>query len=107
MPTVTDTVATFFEDIGFQSQGKDHGAACRHDFRTQVDDMTLLRAARPEYNMAIPYTDDRFVKDYLNPGWETAWLVHFPHGLTPQPRSRTIDHSTGRRHTTLQAGEGG
>ena len=64
------------------------------DFRTQVEDvndMTLLRAARPEYNMAIPYTDDRFVKDYSNPGWETARLVHFPHGLTPQPRSRTIE----------------
>ena len=56
-----------------------------------VNDMTLLRHARPEYNAAIPYPDDRFVKDYSNPGWETARLVHFAHGLTPLPRSRAIE----------------
>ncbi len=56
-----------------------------------INDMTLLRHVRPEYNSALPYTDDRFVKDYSNPGWETARLVHFAHGLTPLPRSRTIE----------------
>lgn len=55
-----------------------------------VNDMTLLRHVRPEYNSVIPYTDDRFVKDYSNPGWETARLAHSAHGLTPLPRSRTI-----------------
>lgn len=58
---------------------------------TDVNDMTLLRHVRPEYNAVIPYADDRFVKDYSNPGWETARLVHFAHGLTPMPRSRTIE----------------
>jgi hypothetical protein len=64
------------------------------DYRQHVDDvndMTLLRHVRPEYNSVIPYADDRFVKDYSNPGWETARLVHFAHGLTPLPRSRTIE----------------
>ncbi len=64
------------------------------DYRHHVDDindMTLLRHVRPEYNSAIPYTDDRFVKDYSNPGWETARLVHFAHGLTPPPRSQAIE----------------
>lgn len=64
------------------------------DYRHRVDDindMTLLRHVRPEYNSALPYPDDRFVKDYSNPGWETARLVHFAHGLTPLPRSRTIE----------------
>lgn len=56
-----------------------------------VNDMTLLRHVRPEYNSAIPYPDDRFAKDYSNPGWETARLVHFAHGLTPLPRSRAIE----------------
>lgn len=56
-----------------------------------VNDMTLLRHVRPEYNSAIPYDDDRFVKDYSLRGWETAKLVHFAHGLTPLPRSRTIE----------------
>lgn len=56
-----------------------------------VNDMTLLRTARPDFNMPFRYEDDRFVKDYLNPGWETALLVHFPHGTTPLPRSRTIE----------------
>jgi hypothetical protein len=64
------------------------------DYRHHVDDindMTLLRHLRPEYNAAIPYADDRFVKDYSNPGWETARLVHFAHGLTPLPRSQAIE----------------
>ena len=64
------------------------------DYRHRIDDindMTLLRHVRPEYNTAIPYADDRFVKDYSNPGWETARLVHFAHGLTPMPRSQTIE----------------
>lgn len=64
------------------------------DYRHHVEDindMTLLRHVRPEYNSVLPYPDDRFVKDYMNPGWETARLVHFAHGLTPLPRSRTIE----------------
>jgi hypothetical protein len=64
------------------------------DYRHHVDDindMTLLRHVRPEYNSVIPYADDRFVKDYSNPGWETARLVHFAHGLTPLPRSQAIE----------------
>lgn len=64
------------------------------DYRPHVDDvndMTLLRHVRPEYNSVLPYADDRFVKDYSNPGWETARLVHFAHGLTPPPRSRAIE----------------
>ncbi|MEI7781217.1 MAG: hypothetical protein WCJ18_04735 [Planctomycetota bacterium] len=64
------------------------------DYRARVDDvndMTLLRGVRPDFNESIPYTDDRFVKDYSNPGWETARLVHFAHGLTPLPRSATIE----------------
>lgn len=56
-----------------------------------VNDMTLLRAARPDFNTPFPYPDERFVKDYTLPGWETSLLVHFAHGLTPQPRSRTIE----------------
>jgi len=64
-----------------------------------VNDMTLLRAARPDFNMPFPYDDDRFVKDYLNPGWETALLVHFPHSTTPPPRSRTIEEVLRRRRT--------
>jgi hypothetical protein len=62
----------------------------RHDV-DDINDMTLLRHVRPEFNSVIPYTDDRFVKDYTNPGWETARLVHFAHGLTPVPRSRIIE----------------
>lgn len=64
------------------------------EYRGKVDDvndMTLLRAARPDFNTPFPYPDARFVKDYTNPGWETSLLVHFAHGLTPQPRSRTIE----------------
>ncbi len=64
------------------------------EYRHQVDDindMTLLRHVRPDFNAAIPYADDRFVKDYSHPGWETARLVHFAHGLTPLPRSQTIE----------------
>lgn len=56
-----------------------------------INDMTLLRHVRPEYNAVIPYVDERFVKDYANPGWETAHLVHFAHALTPLPRSLTIE----------------
>jgi hypothetical protein len=44
--------------------------------------------ARRSVNAALPYTDDCFVKDYSDPGWETALLVHFAHGLTPLPRWR-------------------
>ena len=69
-------------------------------FRGQVEDindMTLLRAARPDFNQPFPYQDDRFVKDYPNPGWETSLLVHFAHGLTPMPRSRTIEEVLRRR----------
>jgi len=74
------------------------------DYRGAVDDvndMTLLRAARPDFNAPFRYDDDRFVKDYKNPGWETALLVHFPHGTTPLPRSRTIEDVMRSRNAAL------
>jgi len=77
----------------------DHLDEYRHDV-DDVNDMTLLRHVRPEYNSVIPYADDRFVKDYSNPGWETARLVHFAHGLTPVPRSRTIEAEIRARSST-------
>lgn len=38
-----------------------------HDVE-DINDMTLLRHVRPDFNSVIPYTDDRFVKNYTNPG---------------------------------------
>jgi|688.fasta_scaffold280227_1 hypothetical protein len=80
------------------------------DYRHAVDDvndMTLLRHVHPEYNSVLPYADDRIVKDYSNPGWETARLVHFAHGLTPLPRSRTIEAEIRARASDSASPSGG
>lgn len=58
---------------------------------SDVNDMTIMRHYRPEWYRALPYDDPQFVKDYTGPGWADAVLVHYPHGLTPVPRARTIN----------------
>lgn len=55
-----------------------------------INDMTILRQLRPQWYEAVPYPDDRFSKDYLNPGWETTKLCHFPYATTPPPRAMKI-----------------
>ena len=55
-----------------------------------INDMTIMRYLRLDWYNCVPYSDDRFVKDYSRDGWEAARLVHYPHGLTDLPRASTI-----------------
>jgi len=55
-----------------------------------INDMTVIRYSHPEWYNLIPYRDPRFCHDYSYDGWESKKLVHFPHGLTPSPRSEHI-----------------
>lgn len=55
-----------------------------------VNDMTIMRQLRPEWYESISYFDDRYCKDYTNPGWETANLVHYPYFFTKSPRAEVV-----------------
>jgi hypothetical protein len=55
-----------------------------------INDMTVMRYSHPEWYNSISYRDPRFCHDYSYDGWEMKKLVHFPHGLTPSPRSQHI-----------------
>jgi hypothetical protein len=55
-----------------------------------VNDMTIMRHLRSSWYNLIPYSDPRFCRDYSLEGYESTKLVHYPHGLTPLPRVKTI-----------------
>lgn len=55
-----------------------------------VNDMTLLKACRPAWAGRVNSFGAMSVREYLRQGWDSAKLVHFPHGVTPLPRSEVI-----------------
>lgn len=55
-----------------------------------VNDMTLLKAQRPQWKANKTKFGPLVVRSYSRLGWESARVVHFLHSRTPLPRSATI-----------------
>lgn len=63
----------------------------RGHIETDINDMNIIAECMPN-KFSIALTNDvRIARDYSQPGWDTAKLVHYPYHYTKSPRALTIE----------------
>jgi hypothetical protein len=74
----------------------------RDSVAEDLNDMTLLKASRPEWAGRVFTFAPLIVGEYRRMGWDSAKLVHFPHGVTPLPRSEAIQKALDDRRERVR-----